>query len=352
MNDSSRGIFATARSTLVISIITVIIWLLAESESLRTEKLRIEVIFQSDPGVRIVKVGTGQDFTGNVTLKLEGSNSRVDALAAALRKSVQLKPGDEGVPFQPGEQSVNLETALRALPIVRNSGVSVSDVEPSTAVIMVDNMVSQMIPVRVIIPEGRLIEGGAEVSPSTVQITYPESMSKELPTDLAAIARLAPAALASLPEGRQGTIHNINLELPEQIWPLDAVKLTPSQVSVSVQLRSTVDVFSIPSIPVQIRFPVDAAGKYDLDTDTAELKDVAVVGPIDLIEQIKSGKLAPVATIALTTQELERATVTGQVLAKEPCFSDIPTPLSFDVKQKIIRVLVRKRDTPSTSMPK
>ncbi len=345
MSDSSRAIFTTVRSTLVISLITMIIWLLAESESLRTEKLRIEVAFRSDPDVYLVKLGPTQDFTGNVTLKLEGSNARVDALAATLRKGVFLKPGDDGVSREAGEQSINLETAIRALPIVRNSGVSITEVEPSTAIIFVDNMKSQMIPVRVIIPEGRLIEGGAEVSPSTVQFTYPVSMAKDFPIDLAALARLEPAALASLPEGRQGTIHNITLELPAEVWPLDAIKLSPSQVSVSVQLRSRVDVYSIASVPVQLRLPVDATGKYDLDTDISELKDVSVVGPIDLIEQIKAGKLNPIATISLSTQELERATITGQVLAKEPLFSDIPTPLSFDAKQKVIRVLVRKRDT-------
>ncbi len=345
MSDSSRAIFTTVRSTLVISLITLIIWLLAESESLRTEKLRIEVTFRGDPDVRLVKLSPTQDFNGNITLKLEGSNARVDALAAALRKGVQLKPGDDGVTIQAGEQSINLESAIRSLPVVRNSGVSVTEVEPSTAIIIVDNMNSQMIPVRVIIPEGRLIEGGAEVSPSTVQFTYPVSMAKDFPIDLAALARLEPAALASLPEGRQGTIHNITLELPAEVWPLDAIKLSPSQVSVSVQLRSRVDVYSIASVPVQLRLPVDATGKYDLDTDISELKDVSVVGPIDLIEQIKAGKLNPIATISLTTQELERATITGQVLAKEPLFSDIPTPLPFDAKQKVIRVLVRKRDT-------
>ncbi len=240
---------------------------------------------------------------------------------------------------------MNLETALRGLPEVRKSGASISDVQPSTATIIVDNMSSQMIPVRVNIPEGRLIEGGAEVSPATVQITYPESMSKDFPQDFVAIARIEASALASLPEGRKGTLHNITLELPEQVWPNDNVRVSPSQVSVTVQLRSRVDVFNIPSIPVQLRLPVEAAGKYELDTDTTELKEIPVVGPIDLIEQIKSGKLTPVATISLSTQELDRATVTGQVLAKEPIFSDIPTPLSFDTKHQVIRILVRKRDT-------
>lgn len=344
MTDSSRGIFATIRSTLLISVITIIIWLLAESESLRTEKLRIEVSFKGEPDVRVVKVLPGQEFTGSVTIKLEGPNARVDALAAELRKSIQLKPGDDGISSQPGEQSVNLEAAIRALPKIRNSGVSITEVEPSTATIFVDNMNSQMIPVRVNIPEGRLIEGGAEVSPATVQITYPESMSKDFPPDFVAIARIEASALASLPEGRKGTLHNISLELPEQVWPNENVRLSPNQVSVTVQLRSRVDVFNMPSIPIMLRLPVDAAGKFELDTDTTELKEVPVVGPIDLIEQIKAGKLNPVGTISLSTQELDRATVTGQVLAKEPIFSDIPTPLSFDTKHQVIRILVRKRE--------
>jgi hypothetical protein len=351
VSESAPGFWSRVRSGGLIAIVTLVIWLLAESESLRTEKVRVEVQFGADPATNRL-VSTVGDFNGTVTVRLQGSNARVDALAAALRKSIRLEPGMEGVSADPGEHAVNLEAALRALPLVRDSAVSLSEVEPATVTILVDSLVTRDIAVKVVIPEGQVVDGAPEASPATVQVTYPKSAARDLPPEATAIARLDASSLAQLPDGRRGTLNNILLELPEPVWSMEGVKLTPAQVSVTVRLRSRVDVYTIPSAPVQLRLPVEAAGKYDLDTDTTELKDIAVVGPLDLIAQIKSGRLVPVATIPLSAQELEQAATSRQVLTKEPVFSDIPTPLSFDTKQKVIRVLVRKRETPSSSVPR
>lgn len=353
MIDGGSNFWANIRSGALLAGVTILIWLLAESESLRTEKVRVEVQFLADPtSSRLVRIPAVQDFAGSVSLRLQGSNAKVDALAAALRKGVHLELGSEGVSSLPGEHAVNIEAALRALPLVRNSAVSLSEVEPATCTIIVDTLVTRDMSVKVVVPEGQILDGSPEAFPPTVQVTYPESAAKDLPPEATVFARLDAASLAGLPAGRAGTLNNIQLELPEPVWSMEGVRIAPAQASVTLRLRSRVDVYTIPSVPVQLRLPVDAAGRYDLDTDTTELKEIAVVGPLDLIGQIKAGKLLPVATLALSAGELEQAAASGQVLTKEPVFSDIPTPLSFDTKQKVIRVLVRKRETPSTSVPK
>jgi hypothetical protein len=351
VSESRPGMWSHVRSAVLMGVVTFVIWLLAESESLRTEKVRVEIQFRADPASnRLVRTIDNQEFNGIVTVRLQGSNARVDALAAELRKSIRLEPGMEAVSEKPGEHAVNLEAAIRALPVIRDSGVSVSEVEPSTATIFVDTLVTREVPVKVVTPEGQAVDGSPEASPATVQVTCPASA--ELPTETAALARLDATLLGQLPDGRRGTLTNIPLELPEPFWSMEGVRLIPAQVSITVRLRSRVDVYTIPSVPVQLRMPFDAAGRYDLDTDTTELREIAVVGPLDLIDQLKSGRLQPVATVPLSSQELEQAAASRQVLTKEPIFSDIPTPLSFDTKQKVIRVLVRKRETPSGTVPK
>lgn len=348
-----EGAWARAKSFGLVALITLLIWLLAESESLRTEKVRVEVQFRADPASgRLVSVPLSQDFSGSVTLRLSGPNARVDSLAAALRRVVWLEPGMEGVPGSSGEHSVNLETALKSLPLIRDSAVTVREVEPSTALIFVDELVTRDMPVRVVVPEGQVLDGSAEAAPATVRVTMPRSAERELGPDAAAIARLDAKALTGLPEGRRGTLSGITLELPEPVWAMEGVAINPPQVAVTLRLRSRVDAYTIPTVPVQLRLPIDAAGKYDLASETKELVDISVVGPIDLIAQIKSGRLTPVATVPLTAAELEGAATSGQVLTKEPVFSDFPTPLSFDTKQKVVRILVRKRETPSGSVPR
>lgn len=348
-----EGWLTRLKSAGVIGVITVLIWLLAESESLRTEKARVEVQFRADPASnRLVRLPINQDFTGGVSVRLQGPNARVDALSAALRKSIWLEPGMEGIPAKPGEHTINLETTLRALPIVRDSGVSIREVEPATATIVVDELLVREMPVKVVVPEGQELDGSPEPTPASIRVTLPAGAQKDLPLEASVIARVDAESLARLSEGARGTLNNIPLELPEPVWSMEGVSLTPAQVSVTLRLRSRVDVFTVKSVPVQLRLPIDIVGKYELDSDTKELKEIVVVGPFDVIGQIKSGKLSPVATVPLSAAELEQAAASGQVLTKEPVFSDIPTPVSFDTKQKVIRILVRKRETPSGSVPR
>src|SRR5262249_48101907 len=107
--------FSSIKSFILICLVTLLIWLLAESESLRVEKVQVRVQFFAGPDSgRLVRVEPGQDFAGTVTLRLEGSTARVDALVNDLKKEVRLEPGTEGVPAEPGRHTVQLQSALRS----------------------------------------------------------------------------------------------------------------------------------------------------------------------------------------------------------------------------------------------
>ena len=65
---------------------------------------------------RLVRVEPGQDFTGTVTVTIEGPTAAVDALASRVRTSIDLEPGMPGIPSEAGRHTVNLADALTSLP--------------------------------------------------------------------------------------------------------------------------------------------------------------------------------------------------------------------------------------------
>lgn len=352
MASPSSEILANLKTFGIIAVVTILVWLLAESESLRTDKVQVHVGFHSpvDSG-RLVRVDPGQDYNGTVSLRLEGPTSRVDALAAALnKKDISLEPGAEGVPAEPGRHTVSLLTALRAYPSIRDSGVSVVDADPATAAISVDNLVIRDAKVRVDLPDGQLLESAPESSPAVVHVRLPEAAVRSLPPDFTVPVTLDPDALKNLPEGRRSSI-TLPVELPEPLRSIDGAKSLTPTVSVSLTLRARTDSVTLPAVPVHLRIAPTEIGLWDIQIPetSRQLTDVTITGPSDRIADIKSGISKPIAFVPVSFEELEKAAASGQPLEKEPIFTDLPTALRFEVKQKTVRLTVKRRENPAAA---
>lgn len=349
---NSRDFLSQFRTLMVVGLVTALIWLLAEAESLRTDKARVDVRFHTKPEApRLVRLEPGQEFTGSVSLTIEGPTAAVDTLQSHLRTPLELEPGMDGVPAEPGRYTVNLVEALRAHPIFRDSNCTITAADPASAVISVDAMITHEVPVKVEAPEGALIEGLPEAAPSSVGVRLSESGAKAL-GDSPVIARLTPEALQNLPEGRRVVVNGVPLSLPTGIQS-EGLRFTFPQVNVALTLRSRTAAAVIPSVPVHLRLAPTEIGTWDIDIppESRLLSDVTVSGPAELVEQVRTEKLKLIAYVSLSFEELEHAASAGQPIEKEVVFCDLPTPLKFECKQKTIRLTVRRRAPVSTRTP-
>lgn len=343
------------KSFLLIALVTALIWLLAESESLRVEKVpgvRIQFRAEPDSG-RMIRVDPNQDFTGSATIRLEGSAAQVDTIAAALRKEIRLEPGNEGVPGEPvSRASVSLQAAIAALPFIRNSGVTIAEVDPPTAFITVETIVAQDFPVRAEFPSSLILDGPAEISPATIRLRGPASIP--LPRDLQLVARVDAATLANLLEGRRATLNNIPVEIPDLLRNADPtfVRLTPREVSISLTPRSRSAAAIVPTIPIHIRLAPTELSIWDiqLPPESRVLTDVPVSGPAELIDQIRTEKLKPIAFVSVSFEDLERAAAAGETIEKEILFSDLPSTLKFEPRQRTVRLTVKRRESPVSTV--
>jgi hypothetical protein len=341
-----------AKSFLVIGLVSVLIWLLAEAESLRTEQLRIDVSFKAGPETARY-IHADPDVPTTFNIRLQGSTARVDALASQLRKPIALEPGMTGIPIEPGKHAINLLTVLRDLPVVRESGVSIADVQPGIVSVTVDTLAVRIAKIRIVLPPGALVDGIPEPTRPTAELRYPESAARDLPADLTLDAPIDPQALTGLPENRRVTIPTIRIELPEPLRGIEGARVIPSTVGAQITLRSRTGTYTIPSVPVHVRLAPTETGIWDITmpAESRLLTDVTVSGPSDSIDLIRTEKVKPIAFIPLSFEELERAAASGEPIEKAPVFTELPTQLKFDPKQRTVKLTVKRREQPATMPP-
>jgi hypothetical protein len=346
MSPDARQNLQQVRNFLVISLVTVLIWLLAEAESLRVETVRAELLFRAEADSnRFVRVDP--EFPGAVSVRLEGSTARVDDLAAKLRRPLNLVLGMEGIPTEPGRHVVDIRSVLRNLPMVRETGASVAAVDPNSVTLVIDNFITREVKVRADPPPAGVLDGPAEVSPQTVKLRFPESLAQHVPADLELIVPIEQTSLQNLREGQRYPLPNMRPNLPEALRTAEGVRLTPSTVTVSVTVRSRTGTAVLPLVPVHLQLPPTEIGLWDITVpdESRVLNDVPVSGPAEQVEQLKAAKSPPVAFVAISYEELEGAAESGEPLQKEVQFSSVPTALRFDLKpsQRTVRIMVTKR---------
>ncbi len=337
----------------LVTVITLLIWILAESESVKVITVRADIQLSSDPsGPRVLVVEPTQGFTGVVNLKLEGTTARIDALAEKLRRRLVISPAVPGMPTRPGVHAIDLRTILRAHPVLRDSGVTIAESDPATVSVVLDDLMTRTVPVRVDIPDADL-EGVPESTPATVSLLVPSVLESELTPDLVVFARPDPAAIARLPEGRR-TVPNVRVDLPESLRTgvlASFVRIDPAQVTISITLRSRTDSATVAAVQVQLRIPPVEYGNWDITVpqDDWSISDVIVSGPRDVIAQIRDRTLSVLAVVPLGFEELERAAASDEPLIVDAEFLVETTALlKFEAKDRSVRLTIKRRNGPAT----
>ncbi len=341
---------ARLRTFVIVALVTLVVWTIAESESLRTDTLRIEVALRPEAtSPKAVALSPGEAFDGSVTLRAEGSTARLDKLREITRHTIRIAPGDPGFPADAGQRTVDLRTALRVRPEFRDSGVSVLEVDPPSVNVRVDDLVELEAKVRVEVPDGQL-DGTPTATPAAVTLRLPRRLADSLPAPLEVIARIDADAQGDLPEGRPTTIPNVRLLPPSGLTADDAARIEPPQASVSLTLRSRTARTVIPTVYVTLLLTPSEQEHWDIEIlGDHFLTDVAVTGPDDLIQQIKENRLAVKAYVPLPFDVLQRAALDAQPIERQAVFTELPTPLRFEAASTTVRLRVRPREDPPPS---
>lgn len=333
--------FERVKTILLVAIITVLVWVFAEAESLTSKTVRAEVALEVEIGsTRVFELIDARAWRDRLDITLEGPTAAVADAESILRRPIRLRPGMDGFPTDPGEQAVDLFTAMRAWPELRDKGVTISRVDPPTVRVRVDQLAEREIQITPDLP-GSALEGTAEVKPRSARLFATEAEFKQLGSGATAIARVSPESLGKLVPGRKEVISNVALTLPDALAASRWARLEPKTVEVTATVRSRSATYTIPSVPVSLVLAPGEFQRWDINIPDEDrfVSDVTVTGPTETVDAIRQGSVTITAQAILSFEELERS-----VVSKEVVFVCTPhADLQFKADNPRVRMHITKR---------
>lgn len=306
----------------IVTALTLLIWFWAASETREQELLYLTLHFTPATSAGQHWVVTPPDRT--VTVNVEGSQRAIEAARLFRNRAldVQLPP-----PGEAGVIDVSLEQALANQPELRETGVTVLNVEPEYVEVRVDEIVAVHAQVRVELP-GVHTEGETTAEPRTVTVRLPQRLRQIVEDPFVVDAAVGPASnLAGLEPGRSHTLRDIPVRLPEALRGAQGVSIIPRAVDITFAVRSRIQQMTVNDVRVQISGDPKNFSEYIVEVvDEEVLRDVTVSAESDLIQKIEDGTAKIAAIVHLTTRDLEEGITSKRVSQFRALVSDVDRP--------------------------
>lgn len=288
----------------LVTLITLLIWTWAERESLRDSRIdgRIEVVPAESREVSVRPADP--QWRGSVRISLKGSNAAIDAASRVLTSTVRLTPGIGGVPAASGEQVIDLREALREHADLRRLGVTITEVEPASMRVIIEELVTRTVGLRLSAP-GVSLDGEPTFAVGSVQVKLPASAAPRITEGTVAPATLDEQSLLRLSDEQARTV-TARVSAPESLVGVSPVLVNPETVQVTVKLKGRRETMLLSEVPVVIALPPGEAARWTVEALDASVKNVVASGPRESIEPLRAGRERPRAVVVLSKEDLER----------------------------------------------
>lgn len=338
MNASKIKTFA------VVTLVTVLIWMYAESESRRVVDLLATIHLPREvAGGRIAWApDAGEHF--EISLQLDGTTAAIDELRQLVtREGLDLSQCDN-FPSAAGDYIANLRSYLRTHPALRRRGVDVVTTNPESITIEIDE--AERRTMQIVLPElpGVQIES-PRFDPPSATIVLPSQFADRL-AGTRLVADILPSQVAA-PPGSNVTIPGAELQLQgDNLPPIYSIE--PPAATVSLVIRAQTRSHVVPTVPVHLRAPPSVLQEWDIQFDgPAFLTEVEITGPVSEIEPYTLDPSDPrfkplFAYVTVLPDDADRA-----LTEKQAQFSDFPLgQIQIKVANSTIRLKYTRRPAP------
>jgi hypothetical protein len=286
-------------SLLLVTGVTILIWIWAAGETRERDRFDTAVRFSpSEAGRMVVR----PERVPLVRFEASGSKRALREFETLLAKGpLDLTAGAHGIPSAAGTWPIDLVAAAANLPEVQATGVTVVSSEPKSAEIRIVPLEPRTLR---LVPElpGVATQGDVVVDPPTVTALLPSDL--RIPADPTAIAFVEPRLLDRLEPGQRISLDAM-VRLPAALSiAAETARFEPSTVRVTFTPKVVERTTTLSAVPVQVAGIADDFTSHRIECVPSVLNDVVVSGPAEAIARIESG-LRVVAFVHLTTDELE-----------------------------------------------
>lgn len=328
--------WATLKTILLVSLVTLLVWLWAEAESLSTELIspRIEVVGGSDLLVR----SGDETWTGVAQVRARGAKLAVERLQELLRQPVRFTPGVGGVPAQPGSHTLDLRAALRDHPAWAKLGVTIDEVSPPSLSLVIERVVERTLPIR-LDARGLELDGEPQISPPTASIRITESAAGRLAADSVVTAVIDEQAIAALQPDLPQTLRARLVPGPGLNGSSTPI-ISPATAQVTLRTRGLSRSATFNGVPVSIVLPPDQINRWDVEPLDPLIASVAVTGRPELVRALEDPRSGYrlTAYVVLSLEELQAG-----IKDKPAMFSLTPTDLRFAPERPLVRLKITPR---------
>jgi len=312
-------------SLVLITLITLLIWLYAEAQNVKTVATSISITLPQRVGSdRVAYFAEGEDVV-RASVQLRGSSTQISAFQARLGgQPLQLPVEANDLPEDRNRITLDLASLLAnarldatdpTSPTINSLGLNVIASEPGRINVGYDRLVTRTAPVR-FAPQQVQIAPTYKVEPGNVRITLPRSALELIGGSEDALyleAVIEPERLRAIPEGvtqtMSATLDESNLA---DVGGIDTrrIQLHRQSVDVTFTIARQKDTAMVKLVPVWVVAPPSELQRFavTLADESRVLRDVSVTGPRDLVQRLRDnpGDVRVVARFELTGEALER----------------------------------------------
>lgn len=324
----TRKLFDKLETWIVVTVITVLIWLYAEGAIVETfprQRVTIEFVGPGNTPVAI-EPATVRPL---VTFRSSGPTfQKFKELTNDTPLTITLEPEDD--PQQQIDITERLEQAL-----FNDLGIALDEVDPGIETVTVRRLVTRQLPIDVI-TTGLDLKGTPGVEPPYVTIELPENLA-ELLERQSAFIRLDEAVGNNPPAPGVPESLSLAIELPPGIvgrWTTTDI----NQAQVSFTIDKVDATLTLASVPLEFLIPTNFPFTIETENNERIINDVELTGPSDTLTKIENGDIEVQAVLrfnnaaALTpgkrTVDITFITPPGVTTRKLPQINVILTPKS------------------------
>ncbi len=339
------------RMILIVSVVTAVVWLFAEGESLttRTEAVRVQFVV-SEANRGLLRVRVADSFEGAATLELTGSQVGIEAARRALGTVVELRPTEMSFPLVDGVYQVDLASVLASSDQLQGLGVKVTAATPARVAVEYVRLETIEVPVRPII-SGLDIAGEPIVEPDQATVRIPAALTPSTREAISVLAVVPESQLSGVAEGVQ-TSRSVSLSLNNFARQLRDVELVSSgRATVQFAVESTAAEEDLASVPVWIVVPPSVSEQWSVELASNQtVVRVRIRGPREAVSRIASSETPLIAVVSLDANEMLSRVGSKEIswfVRREGQLSPLPRGVEvISAERTSVNLTITERATP------
>lgn len=315
------ALLESLETVLVVTVITMLIWLYAEGETIQTEEREIQVRFVA-PTTGLAITVSGQEpgtTTVRISATLQASRGDWDRITEWVRsETVEIEVNAPETADE--EQTLNLLEALNRSPLAEVHAF-VKEVSPQSVTVRVQKLVTVEMGLRIDPGELELTADEPTFSPDTIEVQLPTEDARMVEDfHLKLVARLDKIDADTLKEDTHNVV-SVELSLPPELQNRPHIKLARESVDVTFLVDKLTEEIQRDRVQVRLTISDEITGLYQIqiDPDTQRFITVTLRGPKEAINRIKEEPDLVRAQIILKLSDLQ-----DDASHAAPLYIDVP----------------------------